>query len=194
MEHLLQDLRHAFRALLRAPGFTIAAVLSLGLGIGANTALYTVYNAALLEPLPVPQPDQLVHLKTERDEGTNQNFSFAHYNALRAADVFQGLFAHTTMPLAIRFGNLTEQIDGAFVTANYFSTLGLQPRAGRSFTSENDQAGAISQVIMLSDVLRQRLFGDRADVLGEIIYVNGHAFSVIGVVGAKYYGLTRGSR
>ncbi|MEX2281578.1 MAG: ABC transporter permease [Gemmatimonadota bacterium] len=194
MEHLFQDLRHAVRALQRAPGFTIAAVLSLGLGIGANTAIYTVYHAALLETLPVPEPEQLVHLKTEREEGTNQNFSFAHYTALRDAGVFQSLFAHTTMPLAIRFGNLTEQIEGSFVSANYFSTLGIQPRAGRSFTTENDQPGATSQVIMLSEALRQKLFGGRADVLGEIVHVNGHAFSVIGFIGSEFYGLTRGTR
>src|SRR5688572_33011533 len=113
MDHLLQDIRHAFRALQRAPGFTLAAVLSLGLGIGANTAIYTVYHAALLEPLPVSEPDQLVHLKTQRGEGFNNNFSFRHYSALRDAGVFQGLLAHTNAPLAIRSGNLTEQVEGA---------------------------------------------------------------------------------
>ena len=194
MDHLLQDIRHAFRALRRAPGFTLAAVVSLGLGIGANTAIYTVYRAALLEPLPVEEPERLVHLKTQHEEGFNQNFTYPHFVALRDAGVFQGLLAHTPIPLAIRFGNLTEQVEGAAVTSNYFAVLGVQPRFGRAFSAENDQAGAGSQVIILSDALRQTLFGGRTDVLGEVLHVNGHPFTVIGGMGAEFYGLTRGTR
>ena len=194
MEHLLQDIRHAFRGLQRAPGFTLAAILSLGLGIGANTAIYTVYRAALLEPLPVEEPERLVHLKIQHEEGFNQNFTYPHYQALRDAGLFDGLFAHTPIPLAIRFGNLTEQIEGAAVTSNYFGVLGVQPQLGRVFTSENDQAGANAQAIILSQALREKLFGGRMDVLGEAVHVNGHPFTVIGAMEAEFFGLTRGTR
>jgi macrolide transport system ATP-binding/permease protein len=194
MENLLQDLRHAARALRRAPGFTVAAVLSLGLGIGANTAIYTVYHAALLEPLPVEQPERLVHLRTERGESFNNNFSYSHYVALRDAGVFAGLIGHTTSPLAVRFGNLTEQLEGAAVSPNYFSVLGVQPRLGRSFGAAQETAGTDAQVVLISDLLSERLFGGRENVVGEVMQVNGQPFTVIGVVDREFYGLTRGSR
>ncbi len=194
MEPVLHDLRLALRALRRAPGFALAAILSLGLGIGANTAIYTVYRSALLEPLPVAAPEQLVQLQTQRAENINHNLSYPHFKALRESGVFAQVMAETTGPLAIRFGNTTEQLQGAAVTPNFFSVLGVRARSGRTFNARQEVGGDATQVTVLSDALRNRWFGERFDVLGEVLHVNGHAFTVIGIMPASFTGMIRGVR
>jgi predicted permease len=194
MDILLHDLRLAFRSLRRTPGFALAAIVSLGLGIGANTAIYTVYRSALLKPLPVTEPERLVNVQTQRADNVNANLSYAHFEALRAAGVFADVMAEATGPLAIRFGNNTEQLQGAAVTPNFFAVLGVQPLAGRTFGAEQELGGAAPQVILLSETLRSRWFGERFDVLGEAVHVNGQAFTVIGIMAASFTGMIRGVR
>jgi predicted permease len=193
MSRFWQDIRFALRALRRSPGFTAAAVLSLGLGIGANTAIYTVYRAALLKPLPVHEPGEIVKLSTDRGTESNANFTWLHYQALRDADVFGGMLAHTALPVAVRFGNLTEQYEGAAVTPDFFQVLGVQPQAGRVFNPVSD-VREDAQVVVIGEALRRRLFGERTDVLGEVIQLNRQPFTIIGVAPADFTGLIRGSR
>jgi predicted permease len=186
---MFQDIRFAFRALRRAPGFTLAAVLSLALGIGANTAIFNLFNSALLRPLPVEQPDQLVRLKTERGESFNLNFSSRHFEAIRAAGVFAGMLARTPLPLALRVGDDTEQVEGAAVTPEFFETLGVRPVHGRSLIAEGN-----NQSIVIGHAFWNRKFAGRPEVVGSAVQVNGHAFTIVGVAPAAFTGLVRGVR
>jgi predicted permease len=194
MNIVLQDVRHALRALRRAPGFALAAILSLALGIGANTAIYALYRSALVASLPVAEPDQLVRLRTQHGADFNENFSYPHYTALRASSAFAELLAHSNFPLALRVGNVTEQLEAATVSPNYFRALGVALPQGRSFGMAHEQPGSAAQVVVLSDAIWRRLFGQRTTVLGEVVQLNGHPFTVIGVAPASFTGLTRGAR
>ena len=189
MEQLLQDLRLAARALWRTPGFTLAAVLSLALGIGANTAIFDVFNTALVRRLPVVDPDALVQLKTDRGDHFNFNFSYPHVAAMGAANLFAGVIARTNLPVGFRVGDVTEQIEGVAVTPDFFETLGVRPMLGRSLLSE-----ANTQSIVLGNALWVQKFAGRRDVVGEIVRLNGHAFTIVGVAPASYSGLVRGLR
>ena len=186
---MLQDIRFAARALRRAPGFTLAAVLSLALGIGANTAIFDVFNSAMLRRLPVERPEQLVRLKTERGESFNFNFSYPHFEAIRAAGVFARVTARTPLPLALRVGDDTEQVEGAAVTNDFFETIGVRPQLGRTLGTTGD-----AQAIVLGHAFWNRKFAGRSDAVGSVVQLNGQAFTIVGVAPADFTGLVRGVR
>ena len=194
MESMLQDLRYALRAMLRAPGFAIAAILSLGLGIGANTAVFSVLDNALLRPLPVHEPQQLVHLNTARGTGRNANYSYQHYAALRDHGPFTGVLAHSMTELAVRVGDVTEQLNGVAVSANYFDVLGVQAGAGRYFATDEDVPGAPRDVVVISHGFWQRRLGGNADALGQRLLLNGKPYTIIGVAPQHFNGIVRGYR
>ena len=146
MPALLRDLNHGARLLAKSPGFTIAAVLSLALGIGANTTIFTLINAVLLHPLPVDDPAELISVFTtdERNQGGQLGFlqlSPMNYRDLRDKnDVFTGLAAHAGLPLNITGGTGNpEQVAGEIVTGNYFGVLGARPIVGRVFLPDEDK-------------------------------------------------------
>src|SRR5687768_11425500 len=147
MNNLLQDIRFGARALRRSPGFALAAAASLALGIGANTAIFTVFDAALLRPLPVSEPDGLVQAVTDRGDTDNVDFSYPHYELLRDAGVFEGVLARTPLAAAIRAGNTTEQFEGAAVTNNFFEVLGVRAELGRAIERSESHT---SPVIVLN--------------------------------------------
>src|SRR5215213_1900118 len=200
MHTLLQDLRYGFRLLLKQKGLTTVALLSLALGIGANTALFSIVDAMLLKMLPVKEPERLVLFKTVAP----QEFSVGSYNGSSNRDEQTGLvnrtsFAYQTylrlreqqgpMSDIIAFGgvNLTvlaegkaEIAGGQAVSGNYYAALGVQPAAGRLLTDEDDKAGA-PPVAVLSHRYWQKRFGGDAAIIGKQINLNNVPFTVVGV-------------
>jgi predicted permease len=195
METLWQSLRYALRVLVKNPGFTTVAVLSLALGIGANTAIFTLINALLLRDLPVRQPERLVYLSAVR-QGNNITFSYPMFREVeRGQRVFSGMigWGGNWMPNVEVNGVLsTDRV--LSVTSNCYSELGAFPLIGRLLTSEDENlsGGANSQVAVIGYEFWQRRFGAAPDVVGKQIRIEGHPFAVIGVTRKWFTGLTTG--
>ena len=185
LETLLQDLRFAFRMLRKSPGFTAVAVLTLALGIGANTAIFSVVYAVLLKALPYPESDRLVMVyenvnlpsyQNSRNEVTPANFS---------EWTKQNTFFESTAAYRNRSFNLTGageplRIEGELVSADFFSTLQIAPHLGRGFSAEDDSPGA-SHAVVLSDSLWKSHFGSDPQILGQKLLLDGESYAIIGV-------------
>ncbi|HEX8679209.1 MAG TPA: ABC transporter permease [Chthoniobacterales bacterium] len=179
----MNDIRYAFRTLLKQPGFTIIAVLTLALGIGANTAIFSVVNAVLLRPLPYPEPERLVYLN-ETTGGTNTSIALPDYLDWRNdAKSFQHLAISRleSRNLSGIPGREPERISVAFVTANFFNVIGLNPQLGRSFTQDEDKPGAPALVV-LSERLWDRAFNRNPNIIGSAVNFHGQPFTVTGVM------------
>ena len=191
---LLQDLRFAARLLLRSPGFTAVAVLSLALGIGANSTIFTLVNAVLLRPLPMQDPDRLVAVFTtdERNRGSFFNYmrsSRLNFEDYRTnADVFTGMVSHSGLPLAFSGKGEPEQIFGEMVTGDFFGVLGVTPALGRAFLPDEDKVPGASLVTVLSHSFWQRRLGGDPALVGREIKLNGHAFTVVGIAPEGFKG------
>lgn len=181
MSSLLQDLRFALRSLRRAPGVTLAAVVTLALGIGATSAVYSIANGILWRPLPVPEPDRLAVVYGLRD-GDYDKLSWADYQDIRGESraVFEDVAAYMARPLSLGLPGNAERVWGEVVSANYFSVLGSLPAVGRGFLPVEDSAGAAPAVV-LSDALWRARFRADPTVLGRPIRVNGREFTIVGV-------------
>jgi predicted permease len=195
MVTFLQDLKYGARLLAKAPGFTVIAALSLALGIGANTTIFTLINAVLLNPLPVADPSQLVSVWTtdERNQGGQLGFlqlSPMNYKDLRDKnEVFTGLAAHQGIPLNIAVsGGEPQQVFGEIATGNYFSLLGAKPVVGRTFTTDDDKNPGETLVAVLGYGEWQKRFGGDPSVVGRTMTVNGQSFAVIGVMPKGFKG------
>jgi putative ABC transport system permease protein len=197
MSTLLRDLKHGIRLVTKNPGFTMAAVLSLALGIGANTTIFTLINAVLLHPLPVDDPAQLVSVFTtdERNQAAAGAFGFLqvspmNYRDLRDKnDVFSGLAAHAGLPLNITGGKgEPEQVFGEIVTGNYFNVLGAHPQAGRTFLPDEDQTPGAKLVCVLGYGEWQKRYGGDPSIVGRTISLNGQQFTVVGVMPKGFKG------
>jgi macrolide transport system ATP-binding/permease protein len=194
MATLLQDLKYGLRLLVRSPALTIVAALSLALGIGANTTIFTLVNAVLLNPLPVTDVSTLVMVSTtEQRNGQTQVFgAMSRLNAEDIRDkndVFSGMCAATFAPVSLSGrGGEPEQVFGSLATGNYFDVLGAPIAAGRAFRADEDSTPGAHPVVVLSHGLWQRRFGGGADIIGQEITLNGRAFSVIGVAGPGFRG------
>jgi predicted permease len=196
MNTILQDLRYALRALHKSPGFTAAVVLTLSLGIGANTAIFSIVNALLLRDLPhVTRPEALLLIgRTVNDDGFD-TFSYPDYVDLRdQTRTFQDIAAATNAPVHVSGTAATERARGGIVSGNYFAVLGTSPVQGRFFTPDEDRPSNPVSVVVLSAGLWQRAFGGRADIIGKTIRIDNHPFEVIGVAPAGFQGLTRGDQ
>ena len=179
----MNDIRYAFRTLLKQPGFTIIAVLTLALGIGANTAIFSVVNAVLLRPLPYPEPERLVYLN-ETTGGTNTSIALPDYLDWRNdAKSFQHLAISRleSRNLSGIPGREPERISVAFVTANFFNVIGLNPQLGRTFTEDEDKPGAPALVV-LSERLWDRAFNRNPNIVGSAVNFHGQPFTVTGVM------------
>jgi predicted permease len=182
MDNLLKDLRHGIRSLLKHRGFTVVAIITLGLGIGANTLIFSVVNAVLLRPLPYPKPDRLVALSQSSLEDPDLAISYPDYLDWRAQQsVFEDMAARLPMGGVITGANGPERVIGRLVTPNFFSTLGVPPILGRAFTEAENTPG-VAPVMVISHDLWQRQFGGSPDVIGKAITYNGEAWTVIGVL------------
>src|SRR5262245_41252718 len=187
LETFGKDLRYAVRGLPRNPGFTVVAVLTLALGIGANTAIFTVVNTFLIRPLPYPEPDRLVSLFERNVVGDEQQMSVAPGNFLdwqKAATSFESMAATGIRIITLTSDNaglVPERVGVCACSATLFQTLGVKPRIGRVFTSEEDRFGA-PRVVVISYALWQRRLGGAADVVGKSIRLDGEDHQVIGVM------------
>ncbi len=195
MNALRNDFRFALRKLAKSPGFTAVAVLTLGLGIGLNSAVFSVINAVLFKPLPVEDPARLASVYTEEEDFflTHAPMSYPDYLDLAAESrSFTELAAYTFTMLAIEHDGESELIMSELVSGNFFDTLGLRAARGRTFTADDDRAGDPSAVTVLSHLAWQRRFGADPGVIGSQLRVNGHIFTVIGVAPEGFHSLTRG--
>ncbi|MFB0554787.1 MAG: ABC transporter permease [Phycisphaerae bacterium] len=195
MGTLIQDIRYGFRMLVRNPGFTVVVILVLALGIGANTAIFSIVNAILLRPLPVKEPARLVSLfRYYPMRSSYSSFSYSDYIDFRVQnEVFSGLLAFSDIDLNLCSGEHTERISGAVVSGNYFSVLGLEPTRGRFFLPEEDRTPGSHPVVVLSYGLWQRRFGSDPNIVGKTVTLNGHTFTVVGIATRGFRGIGLGS-
>lgn len=189
-ETVVQDLRYGLRQLRRSPGFTMVAVLTLALGIGANAAMFTLINAVLLQPLPgIAKPSQLVSLFRMQKNDPFSVMGYPDYADYRDRDQsFSGLTAHSATYINLGSG-IPERIMGDVVTGNYFSVLGVRPALGRLIVPGDDVKRGASAVAVLSYSLWQRKFGASRGILGTKISLNGYPFTVIGVASQDFTGV-----
>ena len=185
METLLKDLRYGIRSLLKQPGFAFVAVLSIALGIGVNTTIFSFVNATLFRPLPFPESDKLVRL------WDGNSASYPDYVAYRDdSKVFSSLVAYAQRPLSLNVNGESERIFGEIVTGNYFDVLKAKPAIGRGFLQEEDRTPGTHPVVVLSNSLWQRQFNSDPAILGKGIKLNNYSFAVIGVMPEKFVGAT----
>lgn len=193
--NLVHDLRYALRTLRRNPGFALAAALTLALGIGANTTIFSVINAVLLRPrAEVREPDRLVQVYTSDYSGPWYGASsYADYLDFRAgAAGLSGIAAFAPSPINFSTGGAASRVWGEEVSGNYFTVLGVRPALGRTFAPDVDRARGAKPVAVLSYALWQRAFGADYGVVGREVRVNGYPFTVIGVAPPHFSGSIRG--
>ncbi len=193
-EETLQDVRFAFRQLLKNRGFTIVAVLTLALGIGANTAIFSVVDQLLVRPLPVAEPERLALLGQSRGEG-NVDYEFNYplfRDYQRENKVFSQLSATAEQSVGLGTGGATERQQALLVSGNYFSMLGVNAALGRTFAPNEGVEIDDAPVVVLSHGLWERRFGADPQVLNRSVTVDGRPFTVIGVAPREFTGTTRG--
>jgi putative ABC transport system permease protein len=187
MTGLIQDFRYAMRQLRKAPGFACIAIITLALGIGANTAIFSVVNAVLLRPLAFKDADRLVriwHVPPQASFPGIETFSVSAANYLdwqKQNDVFEKMAIYHYCGLTLTSGDHAEQVDSTGVSGDFFATLGVQPMLGRTFTEEEDKPGQ-SHVVVLSNRFWQQHFGSNRDIVGRSITLDGASYSVVGVM------------
>jgi len=189
MQTLLHEIRYALRTLTKAPGFTVIAIFALALGIGANTAIFSVVNAVLLRPLPYPDPDRLVLLRESTSTFPNGSVSYPNYLDWRAGQhsfTDLALVRRESLNFAATAGGdaAPDRLNGARVTYNYLSVLGVKPLIGRDLTEADDQPGSAPVVLIGESVWRTR-FGKSPTVLGQQVVVDGVPREIIGVLPEK---------
>ena len=195
MNRILHDLRGGYRLMLKSPGFSLVAILSLALGIGANTAIFSVVSAVLFRPLPVKDPQQLVSLYS--GFGSNRTiygpFSYVDYvDFAEKTDVFSGLVAHFQDSMILGESDQGLQVQSAIVTGNYFSVLGVEAVRGRTFTAEEGRVKGANPVAVVSYSLWQKRFNGDPNLPGTTVKLKGHPFTVIGVVPERFTGTDLG--
>lgn len=184
MSAFLQDFRYALRVLIKQPAFAAIAVLTLALGIGANTAIFSVINAVLLRPLPYPEPDRIMFLSETDNMGQEISVSCPDYlDWKRDNTVFQHLAVtrRESRNLSGIPGREAERVSAAYVTDDFFKVVGLSPQLGRTFSAEEEKAGG-PQAVVISDRLWQRVFERDPDILGRAVKLHEQSFTVIGVM------------
>ena len=201
---MLQDFRYAFRQLRKSPVFSIVAVITLALGIGANTAIFTLLDQALLRQLPVSHPEQLVRLQYA---GSNTGrissfggdshgyFSYPMYRDLRDKNqVFTGMLADIEIQVGTQWNNQADLASGELVSGNYFDVLGVKPALGRLFVPADDVAQNNNPVVVLSFNYWNSHFGADPRVINQVLYINGHPFTIIGVAAPNFHSGIAGYR
>ena len=188
METLIQDVRYAARSLRRSPGFTLIAMLTLALGIGANTAIFSVVNGVLLRPLAYSNPDRLVMIWGHHEGIGHEAASLPDFLDWREqGTAFEGMAAVANTRFDVTGDGEPERIEAALTTANFFHVLGVTPALGRAFNPDEETSGR-DRVVVLSHGFWERRFGSRADVVGRTITLSGLPYTVVGIapVGFKF--------
>ena len=194
MVALWQDLRYAFRRLMKAPGFTLVALFSLALGIGANTAIFSLANAIVFRDQPIENPEEVVHLYRKMPGFDTGPHAYPDFVDIRDATgaIFTEIACAGYTFAQVDEGDRIETILGEMVSGTYFQLMGLDAHIGRVFTADDDVTPGGHYVVMLGYDYWQREFGGDAGVLGRMIRMTGHAYEVIGVVPEDYGGMLRG--
>ncbi|MGH7475413.1 MAG: ABC transporter permease [Longimicrobiales bacterium] len=191
---LLQDLRYAARGLQRNPSFSIVAALTIALGIGATTSIFSVVYAVLLRPLPVPEPEGLVSVHTQReDRSLTASISLPDYLDYAAADAFSGVAAHHLSDITLSAGGEAQIGLGLDVSGNYFDVLGLRPAIGRFFDASEARDRDAPRVVVISHALWQRSYGGVVEAVGATVRVNGEPLTIIGVAPGGFHGTMIGA-
>jgi len=188
MESFLQDVRYAFRMLAKSPGFTAVAALTLALGIGANTAIFSVINVAMFHALPYRAPEQLVHLWETRPahEFAQMEASRPNFLEWQASNhVFSGLAGYTGMDFSMTGRGTPQRIYAGRVTANFFDVLGVQPLLGRAFRADEDRSGG-ERIALLSYGLWQDRFGGDPKMVGQTLTLSGQMYTIVGVLPREF--------
>jgi len=191
MNTLLQDIRYALRQLRKSPAFTLTVIATLALGIGANAAVFTLFDQVLLRMLPVERPKELVRFEwtggfsgsaSSFGGDTTNYFSYPMYKDLRDKNqVFQAVLAADKASVGVSWRNQAESKDAEVVTGNYFQMLGLKPALGRLLTQQDDTAKNANPVVVLSYGYWKTRFAASRDVVGQTVLINGHPFTILGV-------------
>jgi predicted permease len=185
MSTILQDFRYAIRTLRRSPGFSSIAILTLAIGIGANTAIFSLVQAVLLNPLPFAHAERIVSVE-ETWRGTAGSVSAGNFADLKAASgSFDRLAAARYATFNLAESGTPERVDGARVTGDFFEVFGARPRQGRTFRPEEDRPGA-ERVVVLSDRMWKTRLGGAADVVGRAVRLDGELYTVVGVMPASF--------
>jgi putative ABC transport system permease protein len=187
MRSIRQDIRYAIRVLAKSPGFTAVAVLTLALGIGANTAIFTVVYGVLLRPLPFPEPNRIVQLaETFRADSDEMSVTAKQLESLREyGQLFEHVAGYTDVGFNLATGNEAEHVRGVPASGEYFQVFGVHPALGRNFLPEEDRGEGL-RVAILSHALWMRRFGGDPGVIGRKILLSGDAYTVIGVMPAGF--------
>src|SRR3954462_658623 len=186
MDTLLQDIRYAARKLLRTPGFTFIAVITLALGIGATTAMWAIVDGVLIRPLPYPDPGRVVRVTSFKDNKVNAMSATDFIDYRDQSKSFVGMAAMDDDNVnLVRAGSEPTRITLGSVGASFFDLLGIKPQLGRYFRTGEDQRGA-AKVVVLSDLLWRSRFGADPSIVGKPISLNGNNYEVIGVAPAKF--------
>jgi putative ABC transport system permease protein len=179
---MVQDLRYALRGLLKSPGFTAVSVLTLAIGIGANTALFSVIYALLLRPLPYPDADRIVVLWSKQPDGSRTNVSPADYLDYREQSrSFEHIGGLSQVEFNVMINGAADRLTGFQVSSGFLRSLGARPVFGRAFTPEDDRPGA-PRVAMLSYATWQTKFGGERRIIGQALTVDGGKATVVGVL------------
>src|ERR1700732_17477 len=193
---ILRDIHYAWRQMRKNPGFTLVAVLTLALGIGANTGIFTLVNAVLLKSLPVPDPEQLFLVRMSDGLAENTRFSYPLFENMRTALPQSVSVAAMTWPsdFYANFGNTQpEMVTGQLVSGNYFPTIETHPTLGRLLTVDDDHVVGGSPVAVISYGCWQRRFGQDRNLIGRKIVVNGMPLEIVGVAAPGFFGTKAGT-
>src|SRR5262245_57575890 len=190
MESFIQDLRFSVRTFVKQPGFTLIAVMILALGIGANTAIFSLVNTFLFRHLPVREPDRLVPVfPAIQRTGEPQSFSYPNYVDVRDRnDVLSGLLAYQMVAVSLSRNGANEIIWGYLATGNYFELLGVKAALGRAFTPEDDRQPGAHPVVVLSYACWQKRFGADQNIVGQTALLNNQRYTIIGVAPPRFMG------
>ena len=190
MEKLLQDIRFGFRQLIKQPGFATLAIISMALGIGANTSIFSLVDTVLLRPLAVKEPSQLVELYGTTNNGADWSLqSYLNYKDYRDRNtVFSGLFVYRVVVSSLTVNNSSQRVWGYLVSGNYFDVLGVKPMLGRAFLPEEDQTPDSHPVAVISYNCWQRRFGGDPAIVGKTVEFNSRPFTIIGVAPKGFIG------
>jgi hypothetical protein len=191
---LLQDVRFAIRMLLQRPGFLLLTGVSLAIGIGATTAVFSILHTILLQQLAVPNPKELVGLyPVSRGTHNYDSFSYLNYVDFRnRSRSFSDVMAYGINPFNLSAGNSAERVWGDLATANYFSVLGIRAMLGRTFGPQEDRAPGADHVLVLSFRLWAGRFASDPHIVGTQVLLNGHPYTIIGVAPKSFHGTELG--
>src|SRR5687768_10795968 len=190
METLMQDIRYAARGLRKAPAFTLVALLTLALGIGVNSSIFSIVNAILFRPLPVERPNELVDIYgRESTSNSHETHSYPNYLAYRAqTSTLTDLVGYSNFFAHLSIAGSSDLVVGELVSDNYFSSLGIRPAVGRTFAPDEVSALSASAFAVISDRFWKGKFAGAADVVGKTFKMNGTVYTVIGVAPPDFTG------